>query len=197
MLVLASNSSSRRAMLAAAGVPFEAHPASVDEDALKQALGAQATPPRDIADALAELKAMRVSQQRPTDIVLGSDSLVVLDDGTLLDKPRDRDDAAQQLRRLSSQRHRLISAAVMAEGGAPVWRYVDTAELWVRPLSDHFIADYLEREWPAVAGCVGCYRLEAHGVQLFARIAGSHFTILGLPLLPVLEYLRVRGLLAS
>jgi septum formation protein len=196
-LVLASTSASRRAMLDAAGVPHEAVAAMVDEAAAKDALIAAKVAPRDIADALAELKALKVSRALPGPLVLGGDSVVALDDGTILDKPVDRDDAAAHLRRLSGRRHGLISAAVIAQGGVPVWRHVDVARMHVRPLSDAFINAYLDAEWPAIAGCVGCYRIEGPGVQLFGRIEGSQFTIMGMPLLPILDFLRVRGELAS
>lgn len=194
-LILASQSASRRAMLEAAGVPFIAEPALVDEDALKASFGRDR--PRDLADALAELKALKVSQRHPADLVLGSDSLAVLDDGTVLDKPRDRDEARAHLARLSGRRHDLVSAAVMAEGGRAVWRHVEAARMQVRALSPSFIEAYLDAEWPAISGCVGCYRVEGPGVQLFARIDGSHFTVLGMPLLPVLDYLRTRDVLPA
>lgn len=196
-IILASTSAARRAMLNAAGVAHEAVPAMVDEAPVKAALMAEGRPPRDIADTLAEMKALKVSARRPGMLVLGSDSVVALDDGTLLDKPVDRDDAAAHLRMLAGKRHHLTSAAVIALDGKPLWRHVDTANLTVRSLSEAFIAAYLDAEWPAIAGCVGCYRIEGRGVQLFTRIDGSHFTILGLPLLPVLDYLRVRGELTS
>jgi septum formation protein len=191
MLILASQSASRRAMLTAAGVDFTAEPAGVDEDAAKASLAG--LPARDLADALAELKATKVSQRRPEALVLGSDSVVVLADGTLLDKPTSREEAADHLRRMSGGTHRLWSAAVIAEGGRPVWRQVDGARLYVRTLSYSFIERYLDAEWPAVAGCVGVFRIEGPGVQLFHRVEGDHFTILGLPLLPVLEFLREHG----
>jgi septum formation protein len=194
-IVLASQSASRRAMLEAAGVDHVAHPARVDEDGVKAAMTGR--PVRDIADALAELKAVKVSQSIPGALVLGSDSIVALGDGTLLDKPVDRADAARHLRALSGGTHAIWSAAVIAENGAPVWRHVEQARLVVRPLSDAFIHAYLDAEWPAIAGCVGCFRIEGPGVQLFSRIEGSHFTVLGMPLLPVLDYLRVRKELAS
>ena len=154
-------------------------------------------PPRDVADALAELKALKVSARHPGQLVLGSDSLAVLDDGTILDKPRDRADACDHLRRMSGKRHDLVSAAVIAQDGRPVWRHVEAARMFVRPLSDAFVDAYLDAEWPAIAGCVGCYRIEGPGAQLFSRIEGSQFTVLGMPLLPVLGYLRDRGMLAS
>ena len=195
MLILASQSASRRAMLAAAGVPFTAEAAHVDEDAAKASL-ADLTP-RDLADALAELKAVKVSARRPGALVLGSDSVVALADGTLLSKPESRDEAADHLRRMSAGTHRLWSAAVIAEDGRPVWRHVDGATLHVRALSYSFIDRYLDAEWPAVGGCVGVVRIEGVGVQLFSRVDGSQFTILGLPLLPVLGFLRDRGVMPS
>jgi septum formation protein len=194
-LILASQSASRRAMLDAAGVAYTAEPARVDEDGVKAAMVGQL--PRDIADALAELKAIKVSQAHPGALVLGSDSLVALADGTLLDKPVSREDAANHLRAMAGGMHDLWSAAVIAEAGRPVWRHVGRARLMVRALSGDFIESYLDAEWPAIAGCVGCFRIEGAGVQLFSRIDGSHFTVLGMPLLPVLDYLRVRGELAS
>ena len=191
MIVLASQSASRRAMLTAAGVPFAAEPAGVDEDAAKAAL--RHLSPRDLADALAELKAIKVSGRHPEALVLGSDSLVALADGTVLDKPRDREEARAHLAAMSGGTHRLWSAAVVAEGSRPVWRHVAGAALHVRPLSYSFIEAYLDTEWPAIAGCVGCFRIEGPGVQLFERIEGDHFTVLGLPLLPLLGWLRARG----
>ncbi|MGY2734279.1 Maf family protein [Sphingomonas sp. UYP23] len=196
-LVLASQSASRRAMLTAAGVPFVAVSAGVDEESAKAALIGEGLAARDMADALAELKAIKVSSGDGQALVLGSDSIVALEDGSMLDKPRDRAEAAAHLRRLSGKRHELISAAVIAEGGRPVWRVVDRAKMHVRPLSEAFIETYLDLEWPAIAGCVGCYRIEGPGAQLFSRIEGSHFTVLGLPLLPVIDYLRVRGVMPS
>ena len=196
-LVLASKSASRRAMLTAAGVPFEAVSANVDEESAKAAMRAEGIAPRDLADKLAELKALRVSHREPEALVLGSDSVVALEDGSTLDKPADRAEAADHLRRMSGKRHELISAAVMAVDGRPVWRLVDRAKMFVRALSDGFIESYLDAEWPEISGCVGCYRIEGPGAQLFSRIEGSQFTVLGLPLLPVLDYLRVRGVLTS
>ena len=190
-LVLASQSASRRAMLTAAGVAFDATFAGVDEDAAKAALFDLS--PRDLADALAELKARKVSARMPGQLVLGSDSLVALEDGTILDKPVDRADAAAHLRLMSGKRHDLWSAAVIAESGQAIWRHVERAKMHVRPLSEAFIETYLDAEWPAIAGCVGCYRIEGPGAQLFARIEGSQFTVLGIPLLNVLDFLRVRG----
>ena len=194
-LVLASGSASRRAMLSAAGVPFEATSPGVDEDAAKASLGGLSA--RDLADALAELKALKVSAREPDALVLGSDSVVVLADGTLLDKPETREEALDHLQRMSGTHHDLWSAVVIAEHGRAVWRHVERARLHVRPLSYSFLDAYLDAEWPAIAGCVGCYRMEGPGVQLFSKVDGSHFTILGMPLLPVLDHLRTRGVLPA
>ena len=194
-IVLASQSASRRAMLSAAGVPFETAAAGVDEDAAKAAL-ADLTP-RNLADALAELKAVKVSGRIPGALVLGSDSLVALADGRRLDKPESREEAAEHLAAMSGATHDLWSAAVIAEDGRPVWRHVARARLHVRPLSYSFIEGYLDAEWPAIAGCAGAFRMEGPGVQLFDKVEGDHFTILGMPLLPVLGYLRTRGVMAA
>ena len=195
MIVLASTSAARRAMLSAACVPFEAVAPGVDEDVVKAGFAARDMTGRDLADALAELKAVAVSARRPGDLVIGCDQTLELEDGRLLDKPGEA--LAGQLRALSGRTHRLYSAVVAAEDGRPVWRHVDRATLTMRTLSDDFIRSYVANEGDAVAGCVGGYRIEGLGIQLFARMEGSHFTILGLPLLPLLDWLRVRGVMAS
>ncbi len=195
--VLASTSASRRAMLTAAGIAHDAIPSGLDEEAAKAALIAEALSPRDLADALAELKAMRAATRVPGTMVLGGDSVVALADGTLLDKPVDREDAAAHLRAMSGGRHDLFSAAVIVEHGRPIWRHVGHAKLTVRPLSDAFIDTYLDAEWPAISACVGCFRIEGPGVQLFDRIDGDHWTILGMPLLEIARYLRQRGKLIA
>lgn len=195
--VLASTSASRRAMLDAAGVAHQAVSSGVDEEPVKAALVAAGAGPRDLADKLAELKAVKVSARRPGALVLGGDSVMALADDSLLDKPVSREEAATHLRRMSGGTHELWSAAVMAQDGAPVWRHVERARLTMRPLGEAFIEQYLDAEWPEISGCVGCFRIEALGVQLFNRIEGSHFTVLGMPLIAVLDYLRTRGALAS
>ncbi len=184
-------------MLNAAGVPHDAMAAGVDEDAAKASLRAGGISARDLADALAELKAVKLSRRHPAALVLGCDQTLALDGGQLLDKAPDRAAAAAQLRALSGRTHSLYSAAVIAEGGEAVWRSVDRAKMTVRPLSDAFIDDYLDMEYANAAGCVGCYRIEGPGAQLFSRVEGSQFTIIGLPLLPLLDYLRTRGVLTS
>lgn len=195
-LILASQSASRRAMLDAAGVSYRAIPARVDEDAVKSAMLGEGQSPRAIADALAELKAIKISQMEPQALVLGSDSVISVEE-TLFDKPVSKEDAADHLRRFSGQAMTLHSAAVIAEGGKPVWRHVEKAVLHVRTLSEAFIAEYLDEEWPAISACVGCFRIEGPGVQLFSRIQGDHFTVLGMPLLPVLGYLRDRKVMPA
>jgi len=197
MIILASQSPARRAMLEAAGVAFEAQPAHVDEDAMTEAMVAEAASPERIADALAELKAVKISRARPGTLVLGADSVLAAADGALLAKPETRARAEAQLRQLSGTTHKLVSAAVVALDGQPVWRAGGAARLTMRVLSEAFIADYLDAEGEAVLGCVGCYRIEGLGVQLFSRIEGDQFVIRGLPLLGVLDYLRIRGALQA
>lgn len=187
-LVLASKSASRAAMLLAAGVRFEARPAAIDERALEASM-AGAGPDR-VALGLAEAKALAVDE--PVRPVLGSDSLVVVGDRRF-DKPASRDEAAEHLRAFSGRAMELHSAAAIAMAGEVTWRHASCATLHVRALSEGFIQGYLDAEWPEVAHCVGVFRIEARGVQLFERIEGDHFTVLGMPLLAVLGALRDLG----
>jgi septum formation protein len=196
-LILASTSATRKAMLDAAGVPFEARSPRIDEDSLKAGLRDQGLAPRDLADALAEAKAVALSRREPDAMVIGCDQVAVTADGMLLDKPGSRDGLRQQLGQLRGSTHLQLSAAVVAQNGRPVWRHVDEARLTMRSFSADFLDSYLDAEGEAAAGCVGGYRIEAMGVQLFSRIEGSHFTILGLPLLPLLDYLRTRAMIAT
>lgn len=184
-------------MLTAAGVQFEVLSPAVDEEEIRRALVAEKAGPRAMADALAEAKAVKISRRIPGALVLGSDQILALDDGTTFDKAGDRATLAAQLRRLRGGTHRLVSAAVIAESGHTVWRHVDIARLTMRDFSDAFIEQYLDAEGSDLFGCVGGYRIEGLGAQLFTRVHGSHFTVRGLPLLEVLEYLRVRGLLTT
>ena len=197
MIILASQSVARKAMLAAAGVSFEAVAAHVDEEGVTQALLQEAASPEKIADALAELKAVKISRQRPGMLVLGADSVVATHDGRLLAKPDTRPRAEDQLRTLSGTTHKLVSAAVVAQDGQPVWRIGGAARLTMRVLSQAFIKAYLDREGEEVLGCVGCYRIEGLGAQLFTRIDGDQFVIRGLPLLALLGWLRERGELVA
>lgn len=194
MIVLASQSASRKAMLDAAGVAYEALAADVDEGAIKREL--IGIPGGEVALILAEAKALAVSAMMPGRLVLGGDSLVEVC-GRSFDKPASREEAAAHLRFFSGQTMLLHSAAVLMRDGMAVWRHTETAMLRVRRLSDSFIDSYLDREWPAVSGCVGVFRIEALGVQLFETIEGSHFTVLGMPLLALLGALRAQGELAA
>lgn len=196
-IVLASQSAYRLSMLRAAGVAVEGMAPGLDEDALKDGLRAQEVSARDIADTLAEAKAMKLARRIPGTLILGADQVLVLADGAQLDKPVTPDEAREHLRRMSGQTHRLISAAVFAENARPVWRHVDTAKMTMRVLSDSFIDAYVAAHWEEIRHSVGCYQIEGAGAQLFARVEGNHFTIIGLPLFPVLDYLRVRGHMPS
>jgi septum formation protein len=193
-LLLASKSRARRAALEAAGVPFEAVEAELDEEAAKGGLESAGFDPIGIAEELAQLKALSV-EARDGDLVLGCDQVLEREDGSILSKPHSRDELLGQLRSLSGASHKLHSAAVICEGGEARWWGIETAVLTMRPLGETFLNSYLDREWEHVRWSVGGYRIEGPGVQLFDRIEGSHFAILGLPLLPLLAYLRERGLL--
>ena len=194
VLVLASASAARAAMLAAAGVETEIMPARIDEAAVRQAMLATGAAPRDLADKLAELKALRISARRPGRLVLGADQVLVLG-GEVFDKAASRAEARRQLLTLRGRAHQLLSAAVVALDGAPIWRHVGAARLTMRPFSESFLDDYLDRIGDLALQAVGCYHLEGPGAQLFARVEGDHFTVLGLPLLEVLGFLRARGVL--
>lgn len=193
MIVLASKSASRRAMLEAADIPFRARPAHADERAIEAALG-DATP-ADVAKALAVAKAEAVSRETPGELVLGSDSLVSCG-GRRFDKPASREIAAEHLQFFSGKVMELHSAAALVRDGEVLWAEPAMARLHVAELSDAFIESYLDAEWPEVAGCVGVFRIEGRGVQLFERIDGDYFTILGMPLLKVQAALRALGVLA-
>lgn len=194
-VILASKSAARRAVLTGAGVPHEAVTAGVDEDSVKAGLLAEGLGPRDVADALAELKALRVSRRREG-FVIGADQTLDLD-GVLHDKAASADAARGRLRSLRGKTHRLHSAVVVAKEGAPIWREVVTASLTMRDFSDDFLEAYLAQEGAAVLDSVGCYRLEGPGAQLFSRIEGDYFAILGLPLMGLLDLLRRHGELMS
>ena len=189
-LALASSSPIRRAMLEQAGVEFAVVVIEVDEQVAK----ASTDDPAEIATSLAKAKAVEGSGARIDDWVIGSDSVVSVD-GKIFSKPRDREAAAEHLRFFSGKAMTLTSAAALARGGGVDWSFCDSATLIVRTLSDRFIEEYLEAEWPDVGYCVGVFRLEGRGVQLFDTIEGSYFTILGMPLLPLLGALRDRGVI--
>lgn len=195
-IVLASGSETRAAMLRAAGVPFRVAKAAVDEDALREALLAEGTSPRDLSDALAEMKALRVSARTPGAVVVGSDQILALG-GEVFTKQPDREAARDALMKLRGQRHSLFSAAVICEDGKPVWRHVSEVKLMMRMFSEDYLDAYLDRNWPDVSGAVGCYHYEGEGVRLFTQVTGDYHTVLGMPLLPLLNYLTTRGLIAG
>ncbi|SEK83506.1 septum formation protein [Roseovarius azorensis] len=191
-LILASASEIRQALLAGAGLRFDVRPARVDEAAMRDSMLAQAASPRDIADALAELKAVKVSWKFPAALVIGCDQVLSLE-GRILSKPEDRAEAREQLLAMRGKRHELLSAVVICEGGKPVWRHVGVVRMTVRPFSDDWLDGYLDRNWDSIRHTVGAYKLEEEGVRLFSRIEGDYFTVLGLPLLDLLSYLTLRG----
>jgi septum formation protein len=195
-VILASGSRIRAEMLRAAGISIEIQPARVDETELKRALRSQGADVTEAAIALAELKALQVSRASPGRLVLGADQMLDCD-GAWFDKPADRIAARDQLLRLRDRSHRLTSAAVLARDGARLWHHAAQAELAMRGFTEAFLEDYLDRAGDAVLGSVGAYQLEGLGAQMFRRIDGDFFVILGLPLLPVLDILREQGVIPT
>jgi septum formation protein len=194
-IILASQSAARRAMLVAAGVSFVAVASQADEAAEKQKLLANHVQPPEIALALAKLKARDVAVGREDHLILGSDQILSLKDGTMLDKPNSPHELKRHLRLLSGSTHQLHSAAAIIERDECVWEIIETVSMVMRPLSDAFIDQYVASAAPDLLGCVGGYQIEGVGVQLFQRIEGSYHAVLGLPLLPLLNYLAHRGVL--
>jgi len=192
-IILASQSTARARLLDGAGVLFAAIPANIDEAAVKARHREGDGTGIDLAHALAEMKAVEISTQHPGALVIGADQVLECD-GALYDKPPDRAAARRQLRALRGRSHRLVSALSVARAGAPLWRYEEVATLVMRSFSDDFLESYLDAAGPAATRSVGGYEIEGPGAQLFARIDGDYFTILGLPLLPLLEFLRGQGL---
>ena len=180
-------------MLTGAGVPFEALPSKVDEAALKSRFSG---PPQALAAALARAKAQAISALHPEALVIGGDQLLVCGE-TIYDKPRDLTEAAAHLRALSGQTHELVTAVCLVQGGDVVWSHVEHVALAMRPFSEDFLQNYLAAEGAEILHCVGAYRLEGLGAQLFTRVEGDYFTVLGLPLLALLDALRARGALLA
>ncbi len=195
-VVLASQSAIRKQTLTAVGVTFEATSPLVDEDAAKAALLADGVGPREIADALAEMKALKISRKRPGALVIGADTTLELD-GRLIDKAPDMAAAREKLLALRGKTHRLHSAVVVAKDGQAIWRDLSSPKLTIRNFSDAFLDDYLAREGDKLLWSVGCYEYEGLGAQLFEKVEGDYYAVLGLPLIGLLDLLRRHGALAS
>lgn len=191
-ILLASSSAIRATLLRNAGLQVSTHPARIDEETVRTALAAEGATPRDLADTLAEMKAERVASRHPEALVLGCDQVLAFQ-GEAFGKPADAAGLRAQLLALRGQTHQLLSAAVVFEDGRPVWRHVGQARLTMRNFSDDWLEGYLARNGADVMDSVGGYKLESEGIRLFSQIEGDYFTILGLPLLPLLNWLGLRG----
>ncbi|MGY9046255.1 MAG: Maf family protein [Rhodobacterales bacterium] len=195
-IILASGSSVRADLLRAAGVQHRIVVPRIDSSSIRNSLAFERASPRDVADTLAEMKARKVSDRNPGALVLGCDQVLNIEND-ILGKPADLSEARAQLKRLRGTKHMLLSAAVLYEDGNPLWRHIGIARLHMRDISDSYLEDYLNRNWDNIRHSVGGYKLEEEGVRLFNRIEGDHFTILGLPLLELLNHLTLKGALPS
>lgn len=195
-IILASESSARKNLLQQAGVDFKCVAARIDEGAIKNSLQSEGAKPNEIVDTLAEYKALRVANNFPNDIVIGSDQILVCNN-IILSKARTFDEAKKTLNLLKGKSHQLLSAAVIYENNKPVWRTVSRAQLFMRDFSDNYLDEYISTSNENILSSVGCYLLEDKGIGLFNRIQGDYFTILGFPLLEVLNFLRIREILKS
>ena len=195
-LLLASASQIRLNLLLAAGLTVAAYPARIDEQAIRAALQTERASPTDIADALAEAKARKLADKHPDALVLGCDQVLAFKD-QLFSKPETPAVARQQLQELRGQTHQLISAIVLYDNGKPIWRHVSKARLTMHAVSDAYLTDYVDRNWASAQHSIAAYKLEEEGVRLFSTVEGDYFTILGLPLIPLLNYLGQRGFIAT
>lgn len=195
-IILATSSQTRVQLLNAAGLTFSHAPARIDEAAIRASLESEGAKPRDIADLLAEMKARKLAEKNPDAFVIGCDQ--VLDfKGKTWGKPENPQEAISQLTQLRGQTHHLLSAIVTYHQGEPVWRHIGKAQLTMHDVSDGYLAGYVDRNWESICHTAGCYLLEHEGVRLFSAVQGDYFTILGLPLLPLLGYLRSRGFIET
>lgn len=194
-IILASGSQIRRQLMTDAGLEFEVIVKPVDEAAIKEAMLSESARLRDIADALAEAKSMRVSRLEQG-LVIGADQIMVMDK-QLFDKPKTIDEARERLKLMRGKTHYLIGAVVICENANPVWRHMAKTKLTMREFTDEFLENYIEKEGELLTKSVGAYRFEGLGAQLFSHVDGDFFSILGLSLLPVMDYLRTRGAISS
>ena len=191
-IVLASGSAIRGQMLSNAGIAFEAIVPRVDEEMIKMALQAEQATPRDIADTLAETKARKIGGKHPDKMVIGCDQVLDIE-GQILSKPQTPEEVKEQLKALRGKRHSLLSAVVVYHELKPLWRHVGQVRLYMRDISDSYLNEYVDRNWPSLQSSVGGYKLEEEGVRLFSRIEGDYFTILGLPMIEMINYLTASG----
>ena len=193
-LILASRSPIRAKLLQRSGIEFESVSALVDEEMMKAAMLAEQAPHRDIADKLAEIKALKVSQKHLGRFVLGCDQILSFD-GKVFSKPKDQSDLRKQLSVLKSGTHELLSAAVICQDAKPIWRFIGKARLTMRDFSETFLDNYIEQNWKLVENCVGGYQIEGEGIRLFQQLDGDYFSVLGMPLLEIMNFLTMRGVI--
>ena len=193
-LILASSSEVRKELLEKSNISFVSVKPNIDEDAVKSSLLVENYSPRDIADALAELKASKISLKTPDSLVLGCDQILEFE-GALLEKPPSKDLAVQQLMEISGKKHIAYSAAVIFENSKPIWRFVGKADLLLKSNSEEYISDYVNRNWNSIKHSVGGYKIEKEGCRLFSKINGDYFSVLGMPLLEIINFLCIRGVI--
>lgn len=195
-LILASSSKARHSMLKNAGIDCEAIASMIDEEGYKQSMKAEGASAAEAAETLAEMKALRMYRQQPDGIVIAADQMLECN-GIWFDKPQDRDNCRAQLMALRGKTHQLVSAAVIYKEGSRIWGTIDTAHLTMRSFTEEWLEEYLDAAGEEIFNCVGGYQLEGIGAQLFTEIRGDYFTVLGLPLLPLIGFLRDHGVLKA